>query len=163
MMADQTADEAKKQNIAKMGEKLGAHYSELWQEIAVFYVYWQDYLELFGTKPERIELLNRAAPAFFHMLQEELWESRLLNLARLTDPTITMGKSNLTIQALPDLISDVTVKAEVAAVVETAVKSTDFCRDWRNRRIAHRDLNLALNESTTPLKAASRTQVDDAL
>jgi hypothetical protein len=46
-----TADEAKKVNIEKMDDKLGAQYSELWQEIAILHVYWQDYVELFGRKP----------------------------------------------------------------------------------------------------------------
>ena len=62
----------------KDGEPLGALFSALWQEVAVLHFHWKEYVELFGTKPERIALLNRAAPHFFRMLQDELWESTLL-------------------------------------------------------------------------------------
>jgi len=74
-MEDRTAEEAKAANIATMGESLGALYSALWQAVATIHFYWKEYVELFGTKPERLGLLNRAAPAFFRMLQDELWEN----------------------------------------------------------------------------------------
>jgi hypothetical protein len=164
-MTEHTADEAKAANIAEMGAPLGELYSALWQEIATVHVYWKEYVELFGAKPERIDLLNRAAPAFFHMLQEELWELSLLRISRLTDPAKTgrAGRKNLTIQALPALISDATLKAEVTALVEDTVLETEFCRDWRNRRIAHNDLLLMLQQPTTPLADASRLQAKKAL
>lgn len=163
---DRTADEAKKANIEKMGEPLGTLFSTLWQEVAILHFHWKEYAELFGTKPERITLLNRAAPAFFRMIQDELWESTLLQLARLTDPANSHGKqdrSNLTIQALPALITDAKLKDKVNTQIEDALKLTEFCRDWRNRRIAHRDLKLALAEPTTPLAEGSRTHVKNAL
>jgi hypothetical protein len=60
-----TAEEAKKTNVEKMGAQLGVHYSALWQEVALLYRNWGEYSALFGTKPSRIELMNRAAPYFF--------------------------------------------------------------------------------------------------
>jgi hypothetical protein len=164
-MGGQTSDEAKAANVAVMGEPLGALYSALWQSVALVHVYWKEYVELFGSKPERIDLLNRAAPAFFHMLQDELWELALLRISRLTDPPKTgrAGRQNLSIQALPALISDATLKARVTQLVADAVAETAFCRDWRNRRIAHSDLLLALDQPTTPLADASRLNVKTAL
>ena len=129
---DRTAEDAKKANISKMGEPLGTLYSALWQAVATIHFHWKEYVELFGTKPERIGLLNRAAPTFFRMLQDELWESSLLHLARLTDPATSQGKadrSNLTIQALPALISDAKLKDEVSKLVAEAIRQTEFCRD----------------------------------
>jgi hypothetical protein len=165
-MVERTAEEAKKANIAKMGEALGALYSALWQAVATIHFHWQEYVELFGTKPERIDLLNRAAPAFFRMLQDELWENSLLHLARLTDPANSPGKqapANLTIQALPALITDAKRKEILSQLVAEAVKQTEFCRDWRNRHIAHRDLKLALEQHTEPLAEGSRADVKAAL
>ena len=162
-----TVEEMKKSNIEKMGEPLGNQYSALWQEVVLLYVNWGEYVELFGTKAQRIELLNKAAPAFFRMIQDSLWETTVLHLARLTDPPTSMGnkdKQNLTIQNLPELIGDAKTKSEVAALVKVALNETEFCRDWRNRYIAHRDLNLALDEQpAVPLAEASRKQVNDAL
>lgn len=162
----QSAEEAKKANIEKMGEPLGELYSALWQSVAVIHLYWKDYVELFGTKPERIALLNQTAPSLFHMLQGELWEMSLLHLARLTDPAISPGKgerTNLTVQGLPPLITDAALKEKVAKLVTEAISVTEFCRDWRNRRIAHRDLKLALEQPTTPLADGSRAQVKEVL
>lgn len=162
-MAELTAEEVKKRNIEKMGEPLGTQFTALWNELAILYLYWGEYIKLFGTKPSRIELMNQAAPGFFHMLQEELWENRLMHIARITDTSATGGKTNLTIRNLPDLIPDATTKAKVAALVDAAIKATDFCRDWRNRHIGHKDLKLAIGEPAKPLADASRKQVKDAL
>ena len=163
----QTAEQAKQAHIDKMGAKLGAQYSALWQELLQLHVNWKEYVELFGTKPERIALLNRAAGSFFRMLQDELFETALLHIARITDPAASPGgKENLTIQNLPALIDDQITKAKVQGLVDVAVKEGVFCRDWRNRRIAHRDLTLALEEQSAqpqPLANASRKQVSDTL
>jgi AbiU2 len=80
-----------------------------------------------------------------------------------TDPAITAGKANLTIRALPDLITDAGLKAKVTALVSEALKETEFCRDWRNRLIAHNDLKVALEQPTTPIATASQAQVEKAL
>jgi AbiU2 len=120
-VADLSAEEVKKRNIEKMGEPLGTQFTALWNELAILYLYWGEYTELFGTKPSRIELMNQAAPAFFHMLQEELWESRLLHIARIADASATGGKTNLTRRNLPELIPDAAAKAKVTALVDAAI------------------------------------------
>jgi hypothetical protein len=165
-VVNQTAEESKQANIAKMGDALGEIYSALWQECAVLHFDWNEYNELFGAKPERIVLLNAVAPRFFRLIQDRLWETTLLHLARLTDPAKSMGnddKKNLTIKALPELVADAKLKEETIKLVDEAVKSTEFARDWRNRLIGHRDLKLALQQPTTPLADASRADVKNAL
>jgi type II secretory pathway component HofQ len=100
------------------------------------------------------------------MLQDELWEMTLLHLARVTDPAFSFGnpdKANLSIQGLAAHVTDAKVKAELEKAVTVALAATAFARDWRNRLIAHRDLQLALAEPTTALADASRAQVNTAL
>src|SRR5437868_4579391 len=80
-----TADEAKTEYISKMGSDLGEVYHHLWQEVAFVHRKWNEHVELFGMKPSRIDLMNEAAPAFFRMIQDSLWEDTLLHIARLTD------------------------------------------------------------------------------
>lgn len=165
-MSNLTATEAKAKNIGGMGEALGSLYSELWQSVAIIHFYWSEYVVPFGTNPERIGILNRAAPFFFRMLQDELWENSVLHLARLTDPAKSAGRkdrANLTIQALPELIADPALRDEVRRLIDNAMLQTEFCRDWRNRRIAHRDLKLALQQPTKPLANGSRAQMKSAL
>ena len=160
-----TAEETQAEYVKHMGTPLGVQFGALWQEMAWLYLKWGEYDELFGKKPSRVQLLNEAAPLFFRVIQNVLWEDTLLHIARLTDPAQSVGKgnrTNLTIQALPDLV-DASINKSIAGFVDIAVQRADFCRDWRNRHIAHRDLALALNGSANPLKPANRKKVRETL
>ncbi len=166
-MADQqTAREVESEHIAKLGPSLGPMFHELWNELAWLRVKWQEYHEMFGTKPERVELVNSAAGLFFQIVQDTLWGDILLHLCRMTDPPSLKSnkrKTNLTLMALPDLITDQVFRSEVATLVHQADNATTFARDWRNRYLGHRDLALALNSGAQPLVPASRAQVSAAL
>jgi hypothetical protein len=85
-----------------------------------------------------------------------------LYLCRLTDPVDTGGKANLTLQRLAPLV-DPTIRGSTEVFLATATACTAFARDWRNRRIAHADLGLALQRPVSPLADASRKDVGDAL
>jgi hypothetical protein len=146
-----------------LGSELAPVYRALWNEVAWVHLKWEEFVVLFGTKPSRIELLNRAAGGFFRLVQDAFFSDVLLHLCRLTDPPRSMGKDNLTVQRLPSLIADGPLKEAVTLKVEDAVARTAFCRDWRNRHIAHTDLLLALRSGAEPLQSASRTGVKDAL
>jgi len=158
-----TAEEARNEYIAIMGEDLGRVFHALWQEVAWLQTKWGEYVCLFGTKPSRIDIMNRAAPLFFRIVQDSLWEETILYIARLTDPPRTAGRDNLTIQRLPELIDEPELKTGVSELIESSREATEFCRDWRNRRIAHRDLDLAIESGIKPLEPASREMVKGAL
>lgn len=162
-MGERTAAEAKAENIAVMGMELGSVYSQLWQEVAWIHRNWAHYKELFGEKSSRIDLLNEVAPSFFHTVQDALFETVLLHLTRLTDPPQSLGKSNLSLRQLDQLILDEAVKLRVSGLISKAVDATAFARDWRNRKLAHRDLDLALGQPARPLAPASRISVKRAL
>lgn len=161
-MTETTAEEAKNNYIEKMGDALGTQFHALWQEVAWLHIKCTEYLELFGSKSTRVDLLNRAAPAFFSMIQGVLWEDIVLHVARLTDSPTSLGNTNLTIRNLPELV-DPTMTEALRGLVDKGLLETQFCRDWRNRRIAHRDLELATNKSPRPLAAATRKQLNEAL
>jgi hypothetical protein len=163
MCAEITAEESRQHAIDAMGEDLGRFYHALSNELAWLHLKWGEYIVLFGTKPSRIDLINRAAGEFFRIVQDGLWEDALLHLARLTDSPRSKGKDNLSIRALPSLIAKPELRRAVQESVEIALIKTEFARDWRNRHIAHKDLKLALADGAEPLKAASRAAVKDAL
>lgn len=158
-----TAEEAKKQNTEKMGEALGAQFSALWQELVRVNMVLSEFVVLYGTKPSRVEILNQAASNFFYMTQQLLWESTMLHIARLTDPSNTGGRANLTLHNLPALVGDQALRATLKDLLGVVKKATGFCRDWRNRHLAHRDLDLALNETAKPLEAATVEKTKAAL
>lgn len=163
-MADaEGPDQVEAEHIARLGPDLGPLYHALWTEYVSLVVKWQEYREAFGTSEERVDLLNSAAGLFFRIVQDTLWHDTLLHLCRLTDPPESVGRPNLALGRLPQMIADATFRGEVATLVDQAVASTAFARDWRNRHLGHTDLALALNQGAHPLRDASRQQVVDAL
>lgn len=155
-----TADEIEQRNIAAMGETLGKQYTVLFHEVSALHLYWKEFLELFGTNDKRIDRLNRSAPGFFRMLQEQQFETNMLHIARLTDSPRSVGKENLTVRNLPDLVTDASFKP----LVDEAIKKTAFCREWRNQRFAHQDLLLAIQDGKArPLPAASKDSINAAV
>jgi hypothetical protein len=163
MATEYTAAEAERRYIASMGPALGRQYYLLHNECQWVHFKWAEFVTLFGTNPERIDLLNQSAPQFFRMIQDCLWEDVLLHLCRMTDPTSTRKrKENLTIRNLSDLVV-AGIRPTLNIRVDEVVQKTEFARDGRNRRIAHKDLSIALRTSSTPLAAGSRADVKSAL
>lgn len=163
MPTHRTDEEVRQLHLEVMGDDLGSQYHALWNELAWLYLKWGEYVEIFGTKPSRIDLINRAAGHFFRIVQDSLWEDTLLHIARMTDPPKSAGKQNLTIRRLPHLLEERTLKAKISELIDKAVGKAEFCRDWRNRHIAHKDLGLALRSGAESLKPASRAKVKDSL
>jgi hypothetical protein len=160
---NKNSEETKEEYVEKMGKELGPVYYALWCEVVSVNWTWNEFLELYGKKSSRIELLNKSAAFFFRTVQNVFWDNTLLHIARLTDPAKSCGKDNLSIQKFPELVSD-TLRPSIQALVDAAIEKSAFCRDWRNRRIAHKDLKLALEKNpAVPLKTASRETVNEAL
>ena len=149
-----TAEESEKRNVEALGIALGKQYTALNTEVIVLHLYWKEYLELFGTNQKRIDRMNQAAPGFFRMLQSELFQANILHLARLTDSPKSVGRDNLTLRNLPDLVGDINLKNKLTGLLALAEQKAAFCRDWRNRRFAHFDLELALEDKTATALAA---------
>ena len=159
-----TRDDLEKRNIDLMGENLGKQYTALFHEVAALHLYWKEFIELFGTNDKRIERLNKAAPSFFRMLQEQQFETNMSHLARLTDSPRSVGKPNLTVRSLPDLVSDSGLRDQLLTHIDEVKRKTAFCRDWRNRRFAHHDLLLATRHAQAkPLEAATKEKFAEAL
>src|SRR5438093_1029198 len=95
-----TAEEVEQRYVEAMGSELGRLFSRLFNECVWLHIKWQEYVALFGKDESRVDLLNKAAPGFFHVVQETLWDDLLLHIFRLTDP----DKKTLTLQRLPALV-----------------------------------------------------------
>ncbi|MGH7772381.1 MAG: hypothetical protein ACREQA_09090 [Candidatus Binatia bacterium] len=146
-----------------MGAPLGELYDILSNQVTWVHLKWKEYRALFGTSQERIDFLNEAAPAFFGDLQDILLNDVLLHLCRLTDPPKSAGKPNLTIECLPPLISDAALRGRVKELLERAKDKTSFAREWRNRRLAHREFPVTVEVDTRSLTPGSRQDVEEAL
>lgn len=158
-----TAEEVEHEYLEAMGLGLGRFYYLLRNECTSLHLEWAEHKVLFGTKPERIDLLNESAPEFFGRLQDTLWERTLLQVARLMDPPNSgRGKDNVTLRGLPDLV-DSKIRHRIETLLKDAQEKCAFSKDWRDRFIAHRDLNLAQRGNARQLETANRLKVDSAL
>jgi AbiU2 len=92
---DLDAEVVRQQHLDAFGAQLGPVYHDLYNQCAWLYVKWHQFVELYGTDPERISLLNHAGGLFFRIVHDIMWDDTLLHLCRLTDPASTgMGKKN---------------------------------------------------------------------
>jgi hypothetical protein len=80
MGANLGPEEVRAASIAAMGRELGELHHALGNELTYLHLKWKKYCALFGTSPERIDLLNEAAPDFFGKLQHILGDDVLLHL-----------------------------------------------------------------------------------
>jgi len=146
-----------------MGETLGPVYHALYEEVVWLNAKWLEYRKLYGQSEPRVDFLNSMARFFFRVVQDVLWDDILLHIARLTDPPKSVGKDNLMLLRLPAVIPDAALAADTQSMIDAAGARWSFAREWRNRRLAHRDLALALDAAATPLTGVSRKHVERAL
>ena len=158
-MTYRTAEESLEKYKKSMGDELGTVFFWILQETYYVSSLWNQYETLF-ERSERITLLNDSGGNFFGNVQRVFFEYVLLGIGRLTDPLKTGKKENLTILQLPELVED-DIKPSLSNLVEKAVEASTFCRDWRNRKIAHND--LAYRRVGSPLEAVTRDSVTSSL
>jgi len=162
-MVARTLDVVKSDYITSMGEDLGLHFFELHRKLGELHIVWKQYRQLFGEGDEIIRLLNRTAGLFFKIVQDELWDSVLMGIARMTDASKMRSNRNLTIFSLPPLIADEQLKAEVEELCRSALKAAGVAREHRNKRVAHQDYGHAMNQVSKPLSGVSRAHIEEVL
>ena len=68
-------------------------WSFLDTEVVSLHGRWRIYCDFYGASPERIDLLNRAAPTFFAILQGVWLNDVQLTLSKLADPAATLART----------------------------------------------------------------------
>lgn len=163
MAKELSPSKAREEAIQAMGQALGELYDILSSQVTWLHLKWKEYRALFGTDQKTVDLLNLAAPAFFAELQDVLWNDILLHLCRLTDPPRTAGKGNLTIALLPSFIAEAQLIPQLDEALLRAKEKTKFAREWRNRRLAHREFPDTPSADSRSLSPGSRQGIEDAL
>lgn len=162
-MTTRSMDEVLADYISAMAPELGTSFFALHRKLVELHMLWQQYRQLFGSDPETVHLLNRTSGLFFKVVQDELWDSVLLGISRMTDPSKTGKKKNLTLQSLPELISDPALRTEVATLCDRATEEASFAREHRNKRIAHQDHDYLSDRAANSLNGISRERVETML
>lgn len=157
------AHELEQRHLKVFGPDLGPIYHGLHNDVIWLHAKWLEYRKLFAHSERRVELLNRSAGFFFGVVQDVLWHDILLHIARLTDPPKQNRFENLSLTRLPEMVPDVCLANELRGLLETALQLSEFAREWRNKHIAHRDLEHALTTHASPLPGVSRAQLEEVL
>lgn len=163
-MTNLNQDDLRTRFVLAMGEELGVFFWHLNQKVLNLHVLWQQYMELYGENEDVVRVLNRNAGFFFRVVQGEFWDSVLLGICRLTDPAEMRGRPptrNLSLKALPSLISDAGLKSKIFELSEIAVSVGRFARSHRNKRLAHQDIDYLTG--IEPLAGVNRKLIGDAL
>src|SRR5437773_3020547 len=113
-MTSRSADEVKAEFIQSFPAKTGELACELSWSITHLHLKWKNYRALFGTSPERIDLLNHAAPGFFGQLDPIMRHDVVLAITRLMDPPRTGRHKNASLGGLIELLAPHVGAAELA-------------------------------------------------
>ncbi|MDO9611742.1 MAG: hypothetical protein Q7J33_07875 [Serpentinimonas sp.] len=92
--------------------EIHALWGTLDTEITWLHGRWIIYRQLYGTSPDRVELLNKSAGTFFNMLQDVLLHDVQLSLSKIGDPAGSGSRENVTLFALPESVKKSSKKAD---------------------------------------------------
>jgi len=90
MAETRDADAVYAEIIAKMPQPLADMYWRFSNQYSWTLIKWQEYQELFAS-PEQVDLLNRAAPAFFASLQTILFLDLVMDVGDLREALESMA------------------------------------------------------------------------
>lgn len=158
----QTAEEVKQEYIEKLGLEFGNFFDKIRYEVILLHFKWSEFEELYSQE-DRVELMNKIAPNFYFYLQNLLLDDVILGITRLTEPkTDKQGNTRLTLWTLVNFTNP-PLKGELSKLLKKIKEEASFSYDRRNRKIAHFDQDLALNEHAEPLEIASRDRINGVM
>lgn len=148
-----------------LGPDFGPVYHALYSDLVWLHAKWLEFRKLFAQAPEQIDLLNEVASWFFRVVEDVIWDDVLLHIARLTDePEMHKGKyKQLTVFRLADPSLGEPLLSRVGAALEVCQKRAAFARSYRDKRLAHSDLEHAMGTAVQPVSRGSRHSVEQVL
>jgi hypothetical protein len=148
-----------------MTEKVKEYYKAIQRQVIRPHARWNQFLELFTVSDSQMVLLSTTAPGFFGIVRDVIRDDAFITLSRPTDNATTSGQENLTLVALVEII-EAEVGGGLAQTTRTLLNDllakVSGIRLWRNKVIAHIDLQRALQYDPEPLTKVQRGDIDEA-
>jgi len=141
-------------------------FAEIKEEVIWVHGRWIIYRQLFLHSDKRIDLLNDVASAFFYMIQNLLLEEVQITLSKFTDPARSGKNENLSLEQLQERVEEVgnpELSVKLRSVLNQLQDTCRSCRVWRNKQLAHLDLDTSLKLLPDALPAVTIEQIDAAL
>ena len=144
------------------GPALGEKYYVLNNQVIIAHMNWAMIGELVKDQ-ERRSLLKSTGGHFFVEVHRAFVNDVILRLSRLTDPAQQGRQDNLSLYAFLDDINDPSLKSKIGNLIDEAKDKITPLKEHRHKRIAHFDLQVALNNPNFALQPISNESVDEAL
>ncbi|MDX7840917.1 hypothetical protein SJS76_15460 [Aeromonas caviae] len=149
-----------------MDEHLQKVFDRMKQELNHIHYRWTLYRQIFGTNSSRIKLINKTSSSVFVEFQWLIIDYMVMSLSKLTDRARMQGNNNLSFHYLIEKVrgnGNVELTDELNSELEVLTIACEKFREIRNKRVAHNDLVVALDEYDSPLPGVSRADVEKAL
>jgi hypothetical protein len=145
--------------VANMPENIRIIFMWLCQDVASLQSKWDFYLELYDDK-NNTEIMSDLASWSFNIIEESLRNDMTMAICRLSDPTVTLSKDNLSLATLVKKCSDIPSLDERLSSLQVACESVS---KYRNKRVAHNDLRTRISPKENPLPGINKVQIDQIL
>jgi len=145
----------------KMPKDLQDVFEPLKNELIWIHAKWNITQQLFDHSKERLELLTRIAPSFFRIMDFTYRDDLFISICRLTDQTKQLSLNRL-IKILKNHINHqkyTDLNALMDGINEKAIPLTE----WRNRKIAHKELVKNIEKGPDPLPEVTRNSINELL
>ncbi len=143
----------------KIPEEIRDACADLCDDVATLHVKWSFYLEMFQDR-ENAQLLSNLARAFFQIVEESLRADILMTICRLSDPSLSLAHVNLSFAILLGKCDDLPKVDNLVTAFQAACGNV---RLYRNRWLAHNDLESIINLKENLLPGVGRSQIDEIL
>lgn len=126
--------------------ELAETFERLKKEVFLLQFHCDIYNQLFLSQ-ERLQILDCCAPEVFYCFQISLEDEMIMLLSRITDPRGKEGEERLSFDRLHKLIEqngDRDLAKKLRDAIKQIRKTRASIKDWRDKRLAHRDLKTAM-------------------
>jgi len=131
-------------------------YKQLHMDISSLHWRASIVLSLYKKDPKNRAILTGVAPIFFErVLENDLYDAIVLNIARLLDPAVQGGHSNASLEKLVQEVDS--IHPEVARQMQVHLtnlrQNLPSIENWRNKWACHRDYSTMLSLQTREVTA----------
>lgn len=152
-MADEkNSKEIEKEMIEVLGSEQGKLFNSIQNEFILLGEKFKHFKELFMTDESRIQVMNKTAPFFFFSLQRILLDDLVMNISRLTESEMNRKFRNATLKGFIRSFDKERLSPEIFQYFNLCLKSVQCLNDWRDKRVAHRDFDIHVNNKVINLK-----------
>ena len=141
-------------------------YEKLKNEVNWLYVKWKIYRQLYDQGQKRVDLLNQSAALFFYVIEQSLMSEISIFVSKLTDPARKGRFENLSLYQLQERIEkhcDSVFVSSSCEFLKAVEKRCEPLRKWRDKKLAHLDLGVAMNNGVVKLPDFSREEIGGSI